>query len=343
MDIDEFLDRELSDLTTPSDASQQKSSGADVQEFKEQDALPLLDSIKGNLSQGNLGQAEQSYVQLWHVLVQQKLKWDKNLYDQITALSRQFSSALNSSYAELKTKSDHINELVSRGRAALKEGKKEMPFKLYAEIQEINNSISSIFFEEKRIIEQQITDYYKVLKNTTDAELVKRVYSLVQEINQLIGKTNASIRVNDMTNAIVNYNKCIELYNNVPEGFLRRKNSAGMRLLEIYRALSIFAEISNLQKQLGNGQLMLSRPSNLQSPQAIPALKQRAMQKMPEKIIQEPHSSNQEQIDGKREQAKKNLAKGFYKEAKKNIQEALKLDPNDVEAKALQAKIVTLQ
>ena len=45
----------------------------------------------------------------------------------------------------------------------------------------------------------------------------------------------------------------------------------------------------------------------------------------------------------KKERAKKNIEKGFYNEASKDIQEALHLDPNDAEAKALHAKIKTLQ
>ena len=119
-----------------------------------------------------------------------------------------------------------------------------------------------------------------------------------------------------MINATVNYNKCVELYNQVPEGFLRHKNSLGMRLLEIYRSLSIYNEISDLQRQLA------------QQPQF----------QQPEIPVQ-----NQPVTAGaKKERAKKNIEKGFYNEAFKDIQEALHLDPNDAEAKALHAKIKTL-
>ena len=318
MDIDEFLDRELSDLGLQTDNAEKQESI--LPEFKESEASPLIENIKASLAKGNIEQAEQAYLQLWHILSQQRLKWNKELYGQLLMLSRQFSSVLSQSYNDVKRKSEHINELISRARAALQQGRKEAPFKLYSEIQEIFSSIPSAFFEEKRIIEAQIADFYKELKGTTDNELLKRVYALIAEINQLIDKINNAIRANDMINATVNYNRCIELYNQVPEGFLRHKNSIGMRLLEIYRSLSIYNEISSLQKQLA------------QQPQFEQPLAQN----------QSPAPSSM-MSTSKKERAKRNMEKGFYNEAFKNIQEALQLEPNDAEAKALHAKIKTLQ
>ena len=251
MDIDEFLDRELSDLDSSSGESQRQGIKIDASQFEGQsDTSPLFEHIKSNISTGNLEEAERSYVQLWHILIQQKLKWDKNIYEQLSVLNRQFQSALAQAAEETKKKAQQIYELIGKARAALKEGKKEEPYKIYTQVQEINNSIPNTFFEEKKIIQEQIMDFYKELRNTTDNELLKRVFALVQEIYQLIDRINVAIRSNDMINAIVHYNKCLEMFNQIPEGFLRHKNSAGIRLLEIYKSISIYSEISNLQKQL---------------------------------------------------------------------------------------------
>ena len=79
------------------------------------------------------------------------------------------------------------------------------------------------------------------------------------------------MKSNDIINAIVHYNKCIELFNKIPEGFLRHKNSAGLRLLDIYKSLSIYSEISNLHKQLTDTyyqkQAAQAQPTQLQRPQ----------------------------------------------------------------------------
>ena len=325
MNIDEFLDRELSEIASPTDSAEKPEISAP--QLKDFDASPLFENATANLIKGNLDEAEQSYAQLWRMLVQQKLKWNKELYGQLAVLSRQFSSILAQAYNDVKRKANQIFELISRARAAVKEGKREQPFKLYSEIQEINNSIPNVFFEEKRLLQEQIMEFYKELKNTTDNELLKRVSILVQEINQLMDKINNSIRANDVLNAIPNYNKCIELYNQVPEGFLRHKNSIGMKLLDIYKSLSIYAEISSLQKQL------------TQQPSQHPLQFQQA----PAQNITFPTSqTGQISLSARKERAKIKMEKGLYDEAINEIQEALQLDPKDAEAKALHAKIKTL-
>jgi len=328
MDIDDFLDRELSDLGLQTDKTEKIDESEQLQGQFE--PSPLVENIKANLSKGNLEQAEQAYVQLWHLLMEQKLKWNKELYDQLAALNRQFSGTLSNAYKEVKRKAEQINELISRARASLREGKKEMPFKLYSEIEEISNSIPNVFFEEKRLIQEQIAGFYNELKNVTDNELIKRISALIQETNYVMDKITTSIRSNDMVNAIVNYNKCIELYNQIPEGFLRHKNSIGIRLLEIYKSLSISNEISNLQKQLSQ---QASQPMQFQ-------------QRMPSSFAQASKPgfpSKSALAASKKERAKRNIAKGFYNEASKDIQEALQLEPNDPEARAIHAKIKTLQ
>src|SRR3989344_7984881 len=184
MDIDEFLDRELSDLSSSSGESQRQDIAIDTSQFEDQsDTSPLFEHIKSNISAGNLEEAESSYVQLWHILIQQKLKWDKKLHEQLLVLNRQLQGALAQAAEETKKKALQVYELISRARAALKEGKKEEPYKIYTQIQEINNSIPSVFFEEKKIIQEQIMDFYKELRNTTDNELLKRVFVLVQDKN----------------------------------------------------------------------------------------------------------------------------------------------------------------
>ena len=322
MDIDEFLDRELSDLGLQTDKTEKIE--AEQGQFE---PSPLVDNIKANLSKGDIEQAEQSYVQLWHVLMEQKLRWNKELYEQLSSLNRQFSASLNYSYNDVKRKADHLYELMNRARNAMKEGKKEMPFKLYSGIEEINNSIPNVFFEEKKVIQEQIINFYNELRNATDNELIKRISALVQETNQIMDRITMSIRSNDMINAVVNYNKCIELYSQIPEGFLRHKNSIGNRLLEIYKTLSIYTEISALQKQLGQQ----GQPLQLQRTQA-PSFAQSG-NVSPRSML----------VSSKKERAKRNIEKGFYNEASKDIQEALELEPNDPEAKVMRAKIRTLQ
>ena len=116
MDIDEFLDRELTDSGLDKDEDNLQP------DFNAEDSssVPASDKTAGK---GSLEQAEQSYIQLWNVLAQQKLKWNKDLYEQLYSISRQVSSELTQAFEEVKKKANQIYSLISRARASLKEGK----------------------------------------------------------------------------------------------------------------------------------------------------------------------------------------------------------------------------
>ncbi|MEK6848283.1 MAG: hypothetical protein AABX65_01490, partial [Nanoarchaeota archaeon] len=205
--------------------------------------------------------------------------------------------------------------------------------------------------------------------NTTDSELIKKVSRLMQEIDQLIDKINNSIRSNDIVNAASGYSKCIDLYNQVPEGFLMKKIVSGMKLLEIYRSLRIYTEILSLQNQLGQRQFqrqaasrMPSRADASKTAYTKQGFKKKAYEYTatakisPKTDIPEQNETQRASLkygkeaqtasmllNKKRERAKRNIKKGFYNEAWKDIEEALQLEPDDVESKALRAKIKTLQ
>ena len=253
MNIDEFLDREFSDVTSEagSDGKHEKASHSTA--FKEPlKSLPLFEHVKSYLSKGNLDSAEQAYIQLWRILLQQNVKWNQEIYGQLSILNREFSKALSYASNEVKIKTNQINALISRTRDSLQEGNKGLCFKLYSEIEEINKSIPNVFFEEKKLLRDQIIELYKELRNITDSDLIKKVITLVKETNQLIDNANISIKANNMQNALANYNRCVELYNQIPQGFLRYKSSIGIGVLEIYKTISIYIEISNLQNQLSS-------------------------------------------------------------------------------------------
>ena len=346
MDIDEFLDRELADSGLDKDEDSLQP------EFNSEDGKSPVFQGDNSVDRTSLEQAEQSYMQLWNVLAQQKLKWNKDLYNQIYSISRQVSSELTQAFEEVKKKANQIYSLISRARASLKEGKKDMPMKLYAEMQEINSSIPPVFFEEKKAIQEQIILFYRELVNTTDSELSKRIADIVAQIMRLLDSIDNALRSGNIDEASSNYIRCTDIFTQIPEGFLKTRNSIGMRLLDIYRTLSIQAEISDLQKQLGPG-MQASQPRPF--PKVYARVTQKPATRIPElaRPVSAYHPKQQKKnenipssndlLNKKREHAKKNIKKGFYNEAWKDVEEALQIEPNDVESKALKAKIKTLQ
>ena len=355
MDIDEFLDREIGDLDNSSNTDKASSDSLDNPSKEMLSSGALSADAGANLTKANLEGAEHSYDQLWRVLMQQNLKWNKDLYDQLSGLSKQFSSTLSQAFGEMKNKAGRVYELISRARSFLNEGKKDMALKMYSQLQEISNSIPNAFFQEKRAVQEQVNALYRDVVSATDAELIKKVLTILQEISQGIERINSSMMSGDIESASAAYIKCIELYNQVPEGFLKDKNPAGMRLLDIYRSLSISTEISGLQKQLGQQQVQFkqqpvktfiktdaAKPPYPRQPQAR-QFEIKSSNEIRNAIKANPPKQPDTLLKRKREHAKKNIKKGFYNEAWKDIEEALQADPDDVESKALRAKIKTLQ
>ncbi|HLG24900.1 MAG TPA: hypothetical protein VI564_08270 [Candidatus Nanoarchaeia archaeon] len=341
MDIDDFLDRELVDLNVPE---------TEIEKIVPHDRMPALngstetyqifEAIKNNLAKGSLEEADEECVRLWHLLLDQKLEWNKQLYEQLSILTRQFSTALNSAYDEVKRKAQDVYQLINKGRTALKEGKTDSAFKAYSEMQYINDSIPNVFFEEKKIIGDQIVLYYKELRDVTDYNLIRRVSSLVKNTSELIEKSNSAIRQRNIPSAVLSYNKALTEYKQIPEGFLRHKNILGMRIIEIYKYLSIENTMSDLQKHLMQGPSHASE--NIpQAGQSYPQMRATSGKNSAEPSV--PKQGNEALASLKKEEAKKYIQRGAYSQAIKEIEDSIALNPNDPESKALKAKIKTLQ
>ncbi|HLC49827.1 MAG TPA: hypothetical protein VJI97_00180 [Candidatus Nanoarchaeia archaeon] len=271
MDIDEFLDKEVVDIenNTNDDSAYIETSISNEPAPEKQDNISSFEDLKEHLGKGDLEKAEQAYFQMWQALIQQKLKWNKETYDNLTTSSRQFSGMLSKAYSEAKRKSENIQSLIGKARLSLREGKKDVSFKVYSEISRIESSIPNVFFEEKQRVWEQMMEFYKELKTVTDNELVKRVSGLIAEINISVDRLNMAMSSKDTKEAAKQYTKCIELYSQIPEGFLMYKNSIGMKLLDAYKLLSIQSEISNLQVQLNIPQMQRPQYSETRQPHAI--------------------------------------------------------------------------
>jgi len=371
MDIDEFLDREYLELAlskTPEKPVQ--TAGAITSENLNE----LLERIKSNIASGNFDEADSSYKKLWRLFAQHELKWNEDTYNKLSDLIRQTLSRLNQAYSELKRKSGQIYELISRARSLLKEGKKHLALTSYNDAQAAVNSIPNVFFEEKKIVQDQLVDLYKDLKNATDNEILKSVITLVSQITQLIDKIRSYIGYNDIVNAIAAYKKCVQLLNQIPDGFLMIRNSTAMRILDIYKTLSIETEVTSLQKRLGHqipNTTFAAKPQPFKEkdvvvkPMLLPPLKQAAsssnsnlrkssaqkqvshpaaLHKIAHTpIIKKELSEKRMLLHKNKERARKNIEKGFYNQAWKELDEVLHIEPSDAEAKALRAKIKTLQ
>ena len=110
--------------------------------------------------------------------------------------------------------------------------------------------------------------------------------------------------------------------------------------------MSIYNEISNLQKDLANAPVQVEVSPSIPVTATPKAMKKSAIEQilsLAKQNSQADFKAKGSLLNEKKESAKRNIEKGFYSEASRNIQEALQIEPNDAEAKAIHAKIKTLQ
>ena len=344
MDIEDFLEKEVSDLGVSTDKTTLESNDEFLGAKDDFEQLSLFDRARKSLAKGDLVSTEQMYNQMWIAILEQKFKWNKQLYDQIGMLNRLLMTSISSTSMEMKKKMENLNLLLIKARNTLKEGKIEAAFKITPQIQEIFNSIPGVFFEEKRAMQEQINDFNRELRMVTDGQLIRKVASSLQEIFELINKVAVAINSNSMQEAMFSYNKCVELFKQIPEGFVKHKNIAALRLLDIYKAVSIYNEILDLERQLGQPPIMSRQ---VQQAMQNTSRQQEAVKtsvSLREPIRQKTDYEGKEALlKAKNESAKIKIQKGMYDEASKDIEEVIKMNPSDAEAMALRAKIKTLQ
>ncbi len=243
MDIDKFLDRELSDIDI---------SNQDFGESLQTEQHQSMSLGQASLKTDRLSQIEYSYTQLWSSVLQKRMSWNREIYEQIFSLNNELFSALSKEYDNAKARINEINGLLARGKSYISSGNREESMKVYLDIQQKISMVHDLFFEEKKGVNEKIMDFYKDLKILADNELIRKTYGIVQEVNQLLDSANSSLSRKDFRSAIESYNKCCDAFMQLPSGFAKYKNNLGTRLLEIYKNISIHAEIASLQKLLAS-------------------------------------------------------------------------------------------
>jgi len=146
------------------------------------------------------------------------------------------------------------------------------------------------------------------------------------------------------------YEKALETYKNLPNGFLEQKLELGKGLLELYKELSIHVQIKNLQQQLDKksleGHKFVDSGANLRLLSEIIESKVKksegdsAFSYLKAISAEERHHIHNKALISKLvarklDRARINLKKGLNLEAKKNINAILKVDPENAEAKQL--------
>ena len=214
------------------------------------------------------------------------------------------------------------------------------------------------FFEEKRELNKEILPFYAKLAEQVDIKFAGDFNDSAAKADSLARDSFLSIERNDIANAKNFYEEAVEIFKSLPQGFLMRKIELGNRLIALYREISILVEIGTLQQQLihemPNGSYK-HMANQMAADERIKSLSEIAghNKEMHEGLkkqaaisglrrISEEHSSKsllEGVISRRLERANASMSRGFYPDARKNIESVLRLDPQNKDAKSMLKKM----
>jgi|TARA_Y100000310_G_scaffold264603_1_gene275272 hypothetical protein len=328
MDIDKFLDietetkkEEIERGAVSEEAKKEKIGGEPIEETKEGDAI-------------------KRYSELWKKVSESKLKWDYSIYSELNKAENRAKESLDKSMLNIEREKNTIKKLIRKTLGELRNKNYEAATRSYSELTDMRDKFPGFFLEEKKRLNKEIFEVYQKLHDQIDSKFIRDFKDSLEKINNLIRDAFSNMAI-DIDKAKNLYEKALDLYKDLPNGFMSQKLELGKQLLTLYKDLSIQTQIKTLQKQLskGEGYKYVSGDERLKRLSEV--IKRRHIERPP--TLQGPVRPSKtlfpRLIERKLERAKINLQKGLYLEAKKNVEAILKADSENVDAKELLNKI----
>ena len=324
MDIDEFLNKEL-----------QSEEGQEVKEKKpevEEDSS----ANKGNVKR---------FLELWGKISEAKFKWDEKIYKEVNDAGESVKKELESITLTVGRQKKAIKRLIGKALNEIENKNYDTAAKLYSEISDMRDKIPEFMLEEKKELNNEIFVLYEKLHNSIDAKFVNDFKASLLEVDELINDSSSAMSSGDIEKSKVLYEKVLESYKFLPNGFLQKKIELGSKLLGLYKELSIRTQIYELQEQLGIGSFSYANADRLRKLSEMVRGREGIHGKglIDGAAINEQHVPSKTLLNSliarKIERARINLEKELYEDARKNLDAVLKVDPRNSEARDLLSKI----
>jgi hypothetical protein len=314
MDIDQFLDKELQeDKSAPIEQTKTPESGPDKN----------FESEKDDVKQ---------YFDLWKKIAETKFEWNPELYSELDKAAAKVKNSLSSSLLTVDSKKIAIKRLIGKALRELRNKNYEAATRIYSDISDIRNKFPDFLLEEKKEINKEIFKLYETLHDEVDSKFIGDFKVSMGKINGLIRDAFSSLEI-DPGKSKNFYEKALDIYKELPNGFMSQKLELGKQLLILYKDLSIQTQIGQLQKRLSKGTEFKHVSSDDRLMKLSQIIKKRHTEKSP--LLSQNPTLIPGLIERKLTRAKINLQKGLYLEAKKNINAILKVDPGNTEAHEL--------
>mgnify|MGYP001587406202 CR=1 FL=1 len=331
MDIDKFLDEEL-----------QSEEG---QEAKEKVAEKAAEKPEMEEVSNEKKDSVKRFLDLWGKISEAKFKWDENIYKEINDAGESVKKELESITLTVGRQKKAIKRLIGKALNELENKNYDTSTEIYSEISDMRNKIPEFMLEEKKELNNEIFVLYEKLHNNIDAKFIKDFKASLLEVDNFINDSGSAMGTGDIEKSKVFYEKALESYRALPNGFLQKKVELGSRLLGLYKELSIRTQIYGLQEQLGIGSFSYANSDRLKKLSEMVRGREGNYGKgsIHGAAISEQHVPSKALLNSliarKLERARINLERELYEDARKNLDAVLKVDPRNAEAKELLNKI----
>src|SRR3989338_11427865 len=331
MEIDEFLDKELQSEKKEEVKEKVAEKAAEKPEIEEV-SNEKKDSVK-------------RFLDSWNKILEAKFKWDEKIYKEIDDAGESVKKELESITLAVGRQKKAIKMLIGKALSEMENKSYDTAAKLYSEISDMRDKIPEFMLEEKKELNNEIFVLYEKLHNSIDAKFIKDFKASLLEVDKFINDSGSAMGSGDIEKSKVWYEKALESYKALPNGFLQKKIELGSKLLGLYKELSIRTQIYELQEQLGIGSFSYANAERLRKLSEMVRGREGIHGKglIDGAAINEQHVPSKTLLNSliarKIERARINLEKELYEDARKNIDAVLKVDPRNPEAKDLLSKI----
>ena len=327
MDIDEFLDKELQS----ENRQEAKEKAAEKPEMEE-----VSDEKKDSIKR---------FLDLWNKISEAKFKWDEKVYNEINGAGEGIKKELDNITLAVERQKKAIKRLIGKALSEIENKGYDAAANLYSEISDMRDKIPEFMLEEKKDLNNEIFVLYEKLHNNIDAKFIKDFKASILEADGFINDSSSAMGTGDVEKSKVLYEKALESYRALPNGFLQKKIELGRKLLGLYKELSIRTQIYGLQEQLGIGSFSYANADRLKTLSEM--VKKRSSygdDLASATSMNEPgHVPSKALLNSliarKLERARINLEKELYEDARKNLDAVLKVDPRNADARELLSKI----
>tara|TARA_Y100000310_G_C20662957_1_gene805798 strand:+ start:185 stop:1156 length:972 start_codon:yes stop_codon:yes gene_type:complete len=319
MDIDEFLETEIN-----------------AEKKEDAEKKPVSTEIPGE-AKDNV----KNFFELWKKIEDAKFKWDDKLYMELNETRDKLEKELGKTLLTIRRKKKEIKRLIGKSLNEIENKNYEAATKIYAEIRNMKNEFPDFLLEEKKEMNKEIFLLHEKLHNQIDSKFIKDFKESIAKVSTLIEDSFSNLNKMDVEKAKIIYEKALNTYRDLPDGFMQKKLELSAQLLKLYKDLSIQTRIKELKQLLSDeGSItaddrlkQLSRMAKDKRISLSSKLESLGEQHIPDKSLLS------SLIARKLERARINLEKELYTEAKRNIESVIKVDPRNAEAKRMLSKI----